>query len=699
MGKLKIVLKKTLVCLLMIFMLSSTVVGDYLDTKTIEVQATGIGISVLYALVEAVMASMGLSYSSTADVNNAVAGLNSSINAYPDFQYGNKSVFSDIKNAISNGWLSTPVKLEAETYRYLKNYLYNQFQGNLSSASDVTNPFADLDPGVETVRIDMSSLSNEDLFYGYPVKNSSGKDLTFIDGCNIYTAVMLVTELINNNGSATLNIYYFVPSSTSYVTRQDSVLDTSNTKRYFGYANVNGTHRGDVRRTLSLSLNYNNNYLVAPEYQTTGFIGLSSGSTSSTSSYFLPTDNVKNAVYKVYINKGTKIYDSYQDYCIDNFASIYKPKSKVYGLSSTAKPVEEDSATGVVSLPLSEESIAAKVEQAVNTAIAANPSISEDELNAAAADVIAAQNGTTDAVNENTKTLSTLLTSILATVRTLSDNVAKIANKAVTDGSSALKIDDIADQFKVIEGTGGSEEPPDEEPPKEPELWKWTPVGFEFVSFLKPVFEFFSEPLEIITASLKSIWTSIEAVPGNISSAFKEWVLPAVDSCLLGLNNIFTSIEGLPAKIAASISTVTLPVEVPEITLPEITLPNPIDYTNPLNKIISLLEQFFLIDTVAIGDALSGFDNVWKDKFPEEKIGALFKNFSFSSSFTYPVIKIQTPDIIKTYYSDEYIILVDFGSDMLIKHVKWARNIIRAMLWFAFALGRINSLKAYFHIG
>lgn len=703
MSKVKGYLRRFLACVMICFTLSFTAAGDYLDIQEFQVYATGLEIGMLEALIEAILASMGISLSSQADLSSVAQGLSSVMKQYTDYEVGGVKIFPLISTVISDGMSDAGSwGLPAVCDQWLRTYLYNQCVSNISSACDVSSPIFS-SSGVESITCDFSQTSNlieAGLFYGLWNPEEIYSRVPFYYPDRLSYSPIIITELVPGDGSASLNLYYFYSSSSHSPTSSVAIFDVSDdgVKRYCAFDSSDTSKFFNYRASYG-TYNYGTEQLSFP-LSVSGSGSRTMKSTLINEQYILLDESSGNQ-YRIFINsKGLGVYDSLSDYNMYQFSTIYKPKSKVYGLSSTAKPFVKDESTGTVSIPFDSVGITSKVEQAISTAIAANPSITEEELNAAASDVIAAQNGTTEAVNQNTATLSALLTSILATVRGIADSVSKIS---VDGGAGALDWSDVQDAFgttTVEPGTSDSDSDNDDDGGK-PNVW--VPGVVAGVSLLlKPLIEFLGEPLSVVTQFQSAILGQLEGaqewimdIPEAISVALNPALTDILEGVLsLPVTGIYEGILALPGDIADALSN-GLSIDIPDVVFPDLDI---IDYTSLLDRIIELLESFFLLDTAAIAAALGGFEKVWEEKLPfGNKMFSLFNEFYFSPNYNYPVIKVKTPDIIRTFYPEEYIILCDFEEYKV--YCLWARNIIKAWLWFCFGLSIFSHLKTNFHIG
>lgn len=174
---------------------------------------------------------------------------------------------------------------------------------------------------------------------------------------------------------------------------------------------------------------------------------------------------------------------------------------KAYGDSSKSSAIPE---TSVVA---GSEDIV----RAIQDALSKTDNPTTEDINKIVSDSIASVTGSlsdiNDSVDENGNIISNqtnVLTDILTQIR---DIKSIMQSRTETDGSSALApdLDDVSEQFKVIQG-GGNQSDPDDENPK-----IWAPLPFTSVGFLKPLIEYFSEPLSQITKFLKKIKDASEA--------------------------------------------------------------------------------------------------------------------------------------------------------------------------------------------
>lgn len=692
--------RRILASFMIVLTLSFTVIGDYM-MPPVETEAAAATSVVLMALIEAVMGSIGLTFSTQADLKECADGFQYGIDNGLEYQASNGvEIFSKIKD-----FLLAPNKtVDQDTLAALQEALYNQSAGKMSFSSDVSS-------SVSMDRVVVSSNTSVTV----PCIRKSTLD---------YSAILFGSKARSDQNVLSTDqlsqFFVFISRLRSTGDIECSAACTSDGFYGMVYDHASGDIKFYDRFGQSIYL--------------TGYSSSRSSSyDSSTDSYY--TSYVKQVPYlsdehrssyhlcqysyfskiMFYVAPGVRIFNSYASLKNSLLLGDYAPTSPVYGLSSSAgtKPFTKNE-DGSLTLKDLEPSITKAVESAVNTAIAANPSITDADLNAMVSEILASNTEIKDEIKDDIGESTSFLAGILSEIKTLvkgnatsisslsdqvtavQDSISKIGS---TDGSSALKepVESIADQFTVIDGTGG-DTGGDGDKNHEPDVWAVGPVTS--IKLLQPLFSFLGKPLQIITNSLRQIWTQITEIPGNIDSALHEWVFPALESQLSKMDNLIRIVgdgfKSLPDTLSAALADIK--VNVPDISIPDINIPEPINYTNSFSRIIELLESFFVIDTAALSDAASGFNDVWADKFPfGSRLNTILGGFTFSDNFNYPVIKMETPDILKQFYPNDYIVLCDFAQFKT--QCIWVRNLCRCLLWFSFALSFINHLRTQFHVG
>lgn len=528
---------------------------------SVPVQASGVlEVSIISSLIEAVMASMGLSFSSTADLNNVVTGLDYMMTDNPDYTYGGVKIFEAIREALFNAKLGATVALPYACINWLSDWLYKISSDVISDASDVIHKDSSLSiPGTQVIYGDFSKefFDANNLFSGFDyIYTTNANLITIFDDepylssrlvvtvfnpydnnfsisytnapCIIYPSALEPPEVLASKDNVTVNSVFNLYNASC---NRDIFYSVFFKSKYFdsGLSSLTVGHLSYQKSvTIDNSVQYRldfekpNAYLSGSAFNTYDY------------SYILPASS-SNAIVRVFVNNNTRLYESTEQYVMEKISATYQPSSIIYGSSGASKELEKDESAGTVYLQLTEAQLTEKIEQAVQDALIANPSITEEEINELVSEQIGSIEDVKDSVEENTEVLT----------------------------------------------------------------------------------------------SLSSIMTAIYETVKDISSA---------------------------------------------------------------------VNSFFVIDTAAIDTALAGFDTVWEEKVPfGGAITDMFDNFSFSEDYDYPVISMKTPDILKSFYAEDLIILCDFANYAV--YCVWARNLVRALLWFSFGFSVVNHLKTDFHVG
>lgn len=188
-----------------------------------------------------------------------------------------------------------------------------------------------------------------------------------------------------------------------------------------------------------------------------------------------------------------------------------------------------------------------------------------------------------------------------------------------------------------------------------------------------------------------------DALPKSIVQGVATLPLSIVDALIpeLEMTIPFTLQASLPKILMDALSgSITIPDI--KVDFPAIEIPNYMDILAQILAAILSIPALLTLDVPLIKAAV---DAATKDVALEtgvEPILALFQDISFSDDYTYPVIAIKTPDILKSYYPEPEIILCDFED--YAEYCLWARNIFRVTLWLAFLYWAAKQLQVKYHI-
>lgn len=754
----KKIIKRSLALLVAIFVFLSS-----FESCIISARATGTEYTIFYQLLQSILeataASMGYSYSSQADLTMSVNGLEQDIKnkwnellAYSDYKsqieslessgdweglstFINEHLDSNVnqiyksKQSIKyyselmylyvyytqNPDATVPAEYKVnyiETINFLENFVRAQASqssttkyGENSAAHFVAADGSDCAVYYKTI--------NEPLVHAY----SYQKDIKSSDGA---TDLTISPSFYNRKAFATgkfttdigWDSYYIVPASSGsfvYVV-EDGVLYLYSRTGDQSWFIFNILHFDESKGYCYPQ--YTPNYIGYNADPSVDALAASSYFLASTHTYFGMNYNRMNSInlteYKVMLSPDCTVYNSFSEYeTITNIMNNHSLSGTLRGTNSAGKAISTDTP-----ITISSVTTAKKVEDAISNAKAENPDITDDEIDSLVDTIISGNEKVEDAVQDSTQATIESGNKIVSAI--------KAFQNAWTDGSSAIKqkVDDIADQFTVVQG--GSD--PDEDPDDDPHIWQ--PNLIFTVKFLQPLFDYFGDPLSQVTKFLDKIWNCV----GNLPLLFD-------DSSGLYLGNVFSNIAGavnilagvartlgeLPGAIASQLAEI---IEIPQISPAEIVeafnneliwpdyspevsvevpdvqvnIPAFPDYFGILGQILAAIQSFFILDTDVVAESIVGLQDEWKLHFSLfYDLVDIYQGAKVSSDYDYPVIKIQTPDILSGFYEDDYIVLLDFSD--YADYMVWVRRILRAIIWVSFGYYIIKHFDIEFHVG
>lgn len=415
-------------------------------------------------------------------------------------------------------------------------------------------------------------------------------------------------------------------------------------------------------------------------------------------------------------------YDQLQDYVKKQ--TLYKLVEGLYGDTSQTfdYPSNYQATAG-------DESLADAITKGVSDALAASQdhSLTSDEISAIiSANIVdySAQLKDIDESLEEVNNTQVVTNSWLSKIYS-----AVVALSAKVDGSSALSLDD-SDAFQLIEGGAGKNND-DDQKNEDPKIWGLG--AFTAVKFLQPLIEIFAEPLSEVTKWLNSINNNIlETSKNEVEQSVKaqEANANAIQNVIETiadfpaelfknvepvLGNIITSLDaiaqyalacatfanGFPAQIvewisggvSAAIKANPLDLTAPDVNVefPPIEIPILTDILAVLQAIALSVSNFFSIDTDVLDETMQAQQDKVEDKLPFTPAIALFDSIKFSDDYDYPVLKMQSPDVIKQFTGSEYIVL--FDGQNFAQYFKVVRGLLTAFLWISYAYVIIRKFK------
>lgn len=182
-----------------------------------------------------------------------------------------------------------------------------------------------------------------------------------------------------------------------------------------------------------------------------------------------------------------------------------------------------------------------------------------------------------------------------------------------------------------------------------------------------------AEQIAVIDNWCKTITDGITGVVTAVNGKFQDledWLAGLGDGITAGLGSFADTVSGAFSDVIANIG--TLADALSDIKTDVLSLPD-------------VLIDFFTIDVPAVKVAATGIANVWPEKF--SFMGDMHKTLDaiqVPDTYEYPVIKMPTPPILSSFYTEEYIILINFGD--FAEYFLMVRGIVRAIIWFGFGL-------------
>lgn len=605
--------KRSVVVCLVSVILTLTVVSDYQEASKVYASSfVESGYYALRAITQAVLSSMGYSYSSTSDLDISTQGLENIISSYKDSDsFGDAATLTALFDITAGKDIGDKIALTNPVVAFVKNYLTNQMAGKstYSADADVSNTSVLCKTSLSESKISSCLLGLPAYCYynGIVVDSSINPLSGFHSAFYLYGFFACTSKSVYSNlGTKSFNIYY--PRGILF---NSSVSSTA-------ILVSDGSNLSCINKTDGSSVGFYSGQLytkVADQsywFSSTTCNDYGDGRDGSCS-YIYANTKVStisiSSLEKCYYD--CPIYKSYEDWAnITSVVSLYSIKSRIVGDTSVSKQMTD-------TLTVTDDSSTKKVEDAITTATADGSTLTDADLDAIASKIIDAQNTNTgeitDSVDGSTSILEkiqdVLVTSIVAPIVSIETFVKTISNSLTT----------------------------------------WFPK----------------------TVSAINDWA--ETFPTDV------------------LEYARVGIESFP-KVIDAINDISIPFpDVMSISIPDVI-------TKALSDILVAIQGIFVVDTVAVATASENLTDIWNQHLPFiPKLKNLFNNISFSDSYDYPVLKMGTPQVIRPYYDNDYIILLDFKDYAY--YLLWGRRIVRAMLWVGFAYSIIKQFKVHFHIG
>ena len=189
-----------------------------------------------------------------------------------------------------------------------------------------------------------------------------------------------------------------------------------------------------------------------------------------------------------------------------------------------------------------------------------------------------------------------------------------------------------------------------------------------------------------------------DALPSYIAAGVTALPLTLVDILIPQLDlSIPKALEGSLPKILTDALAGSIVLPDIKVDFPTLEIPNYMDILGQMLAAILAIPALLTLDVPAIKTAAQAATKDVALETGIEPIITLFDGIRFDDEIIYPVIAVDTPDILKTYYHEPQIILLDFED--YAQYCQWARNIFRVTLWLAFLYWAAKQLQVHYHIG
>lgn len=707
MSKIKRGCKRSICVVMLSLMLSQTYIGAYMTAEQMpRVEAADLASSALRTLLMYTFASSGVSSKSSAE-NDACA------NAFQRWWSSAKKTIKDI-NADAVDREMANLETYGKGSIFIPSSVKNLQKAMLLFKTDYLST-----RNKSTHALPLMKLFNAE---GFVTRNDLknfiysylGNEVSLDFSSTVYFVSIkkIPSAFKDARGSIYSNGYFISIGSNPYL-----------------YPNYNGTGSCYLRRLNgSITCNYASDDRV---YTSSGFQSMCFGYsdslkqferctvTSNTStfcyllkSFTLESKFVGNIYSKARIFTSADNLFSVSD--VDNALGDY---SGLYGDDEASVALSDSVTVGDYSLLNS-------INQAITNV---GENVSAEDINTIVQANIKDYSETLEDINES---ISTTNSGIAVSNNWLSKIYSQIVSmsNSMTDGSSAKSLDD-ADAFQVIDG-GGQPDPDDNDPKV------WFGGTFLAASFLKPLMEYFTEPLSLLTKWQKAIKEALETsteqqveainaqnestlnfleyvkgIPAQIWSHFEVTLGGIITSLgdLVGLaSQALSALQNMAGDIGAQFKAglqeaLSEPVDVklldPVISGGTSNDPFVFDYSllqtmvKLLTQIAGNLEEFFKFDTVAVQASCEAFKLDIGDKLSLNGFSALVDSASIKDDRSYPVIKMKTPDILKQFVHSNELIL--FNGEDFANYFVWIRLLLQAILWVGFAYALLKKFKVH----
>ena len=192
---------------------------------------------------------------------------------------------------------------------------------------------------------------------------------------------------------------------------------------------------------------------------------------------------------------------------------------------------------------------------------------------------------------------------------------------------------------------------------------------------------------DTVTAGFDSVVSGVAALPDVIIGAFSDlhqWILDIPGSFSGAFADLHEWIMDIPETLEAGGAAITDKLDAVSGTLTGAlsdladAIPGADAITTPITDAIA---DALTVDAAAVAATVEAEKaDLWSFPFLSQA-QELFDGLSFSEEISYPKIKVETPAVLRPYYDQPEIVLLDFETYK--DYCLWARLLFRAAIWLA----------------
>lgn len=189
---------------------------------------------------------------------------------------------------------------------------------------------------------------------------------------------------------------------------------------------------------------------------------------------------------------------------------------------------------------------------------------------------------------------------------------------------------------------------------------------------------------DVITGAFSDLHQWILDIPGSFSGAFsdlREWIMDIPETLEAGGAAITDKLDAVAGTLTGALSDLAD------------AIPGADAITTPITDAIA---DALTVDAAAVAAAVEVEKaDLWSFPFLAQA-QELFEGLSFSEEISYPKIKVETPAVLRPYYDQPEIVLLDFETYK--DYCLWARLLFRAAIWLALVWHVVDLVTPKFRI-